>query len=226
MKERQEQEKLDENKKQLMDGSQKNDKNNNNPLELIEDHRTRLERLIPEFYINQKTLSNESEEEVEKEVEHSDSSSDISDLAENEKYALFDRLKTKTKFFKKKNSNFLKDNSCNNKSNIELPFLPTKVNNFSKFDSQKSSVQNINKVASPGLIIKNAAASNSYRIEASPEKLVDSDPTILNIKKIREKFNVIKDMGKKKEKVLGVDLFKYDKKKWQKKNLREVSLYN
>ena len=54
--------------------------------------------------------------------------------------------------------------------------------------------------------------------------MVDNDPHILNIKKLREKFEVIIEKDKKKENIIGVDLFKYDKKKWQKKNLREVNI--
>jgi len=57
-----------------------------------------------------------------------------------------------------------------------------------------------------------------------PPKVINYDPRILNIKKIREKFNVIKNTESNKEKHFAIDLFKYDKKKWEKKNLREVKI--
>jgi len=189
----------------------------------VEDHRTRLEKLIPEFYINQKTLSDDSEEEIEKRTEKSDESSELSDLDEKEKIALFDRMRTKNKFFNVKNK------LANNKESLVLPFLPTRV----KFDDEKNRSQSqkpITPVKNSGrfntdLEIKNAAASKIYRLNSQPQGILESDPTILNIKKIREKFNVIKKMENSKEKILGVDLFKYDKKKWQKKNLREVNFF-
>jgi hypothetical protein len=255
MKDRKDQENAETDKKK---NDEENLKNDASATDKPEDHRSRLERLIPEFYVNQKTLSDDSEEEIEHVSQHSDESSELSELDEKQKIALFDCMKTKTKFFannkylKNINKNFyanekteldIYNSNSNSNSNINnynasfnkydkssknfvLPFLPTKV----RFEQQKGKSQtqreNTPEPSGKGLCsdieIKNAAASSAYRMKTQPLGLIDTDPTILNIIKIREKFKIIKEMEKKKEKILGVDLFKYDKKKWQKKNLREV----
>jgi len=233
--------------------------------EKAEDHRSRLERLIPEFYVNQKTLSDDSEGEADNVSHHSEESSQLSELDEKQKNALFDRMKTRNNFYSKnsfnnsddKNTNSngynnnkeksdfeiynYKENINTNKSNkynghlskydkssknFVLPFLPTKVH-FAEKGRSQTQTQNSPVREGSGIItdldIKNAAASSLYRTKIQPLSLIETDPTILNIKKIREKFKIIKEMDKKKERVIGVDLFKYDKKKWQKKNLREVN---
>lgn len=256
MKDRKDQEIAEEDKKKA---HEENLKKEMSAPDKAEDHRSRLERLIPEFYVNQKTLSEDSQEDIQEASHHSDQSSDLSELDEKQKNELFERMKTKTKFFvtnknsnknfnEKHNKNFSEseiynyNNSNSNANyyngslnkydksskNIVLPFLPTKV----RFEEQKhrSQTQRQNTPLQKGaeiisdLEIKNAAASSVYRMKTQPQGLIDTDPTILNIKKIREKFNLIKEMEKSKEKILGVDLFKYDKKKWQKKNLREVKI--
>ena len=175
-----------------------------------EDHKTRLERLIPEFYINQKTMSDDSAEEVDKDVVESDASSDLSELKEDQKADLFCRLKTRTKtnFFITKDKSF--DNS--EKNNFILPFLPTSKNiiDNNKTRSNSHNSQTITERKIDGLGVKNAAASNIYRSSTKNETLVDNNPTILNIKKLREKFEVISEQSGKKDKILGVDLFKYD----------------
>jgi hypothetical protein len=200
--------------------------------EFPDDHRTRLERLIPEFYVNQNTVSDDSVEEAKKDEVESDNSSDLSDLKEEDKANLFDRLKTKTKFFinkgKKNELNNFNDNDNNYNYNTQLPFLPTSKNiiddnrnrsisqNYNKFNSEKKAEE---------FGIKTAAASNIFRSLKKKETLVENDPHIINIKKLREKFEIIKEKGedkKEQNKIIGVDLFKYDKKKWQKKNLKEV----
>lgn len=184
-----------------------------------------MERLIPEFYVNQKTISDDSEEEEEiNKSKHSDSSSDFSELDEKQKKELFDRLKTKNKFFK---TNTLNGNL--NQTDVILPFLPT-----SRIKLGTGS--NNNTINSSGKNYKNYNRKSEYEngnssvygidgMNYQREGLIDYDPRIINIKKIREKFNIIKNIGEKKEKIKGVDLFIYDKKKWQKKNLREVFIF-
>lgn len=254
MKDRKDHETHEADKKKIFEENLKND---SGAPEKAEDHRSRLERLIPEFYVNQKTLSDDSEEEMDRvSQQHSEESSEISELDEKQKNALFDRMKTRNKFFAKNNNsnninynynnknekseyeiydynnnnNYNANNSLkynNSGKNLVLPFLPTKVRFAEQRGRSQTQTQTTPVRASATLItdfeIKNAAASSLYRTKAQPLGLIDTDPTILNIKKIREKFKVIKDMEKTKEKILGVDLFKYDKKKWQKKNLREVN---
>jgi len=176
-----------------------------------------LERLIPEFYINQKTISDVSVEEVSKDKDDLDTSSELSELKEEEKENLFDRLRTKNKFFNPNINEFTQNNNI-------LPIIPTK--NY--IDNYKSGANTINKSQIferrfDDNEIKNAAASKLFRIQNKSYSLVDNDPTILNIKKLKSKFEILNnDQNKKIEKVLGIDLFKYDKNKWQKKNLREV----
>jgi hypothetical protein len=232
MKERKEENKVVENKRRNLENLTTPENGN---IVYSDDHRTRLERLIPEFYVNQNTVSDDSVEEAKKDEAESDKSSDLSELKEEDKANLFDRLKTKTNFFinkGKKNhlNNFNIDNNYN--YNTQLPFLPTSKNIIDE-NKTRSISQNYNKFISEKKAeeygIKNAAASNFFRSTKKKENLVENDPHILNIKKLREKFEIIKEKEKEKgkevkeqNKILGVDLFKYDKKKWQKKNLKEV----
>lgn len=240
MKDRKDLEKLEEDKKKQHQEEFKKDISSPQP---VEDFRSRLERLIPEFYINQKTLSDESDdEEMEKKSHKSDETSELSELDDDARKNLFERMKTKNNFYlntqnnNNYNSNKLSDmknkSSFGNKDNFVLPFLPTKIN-FDDLKNKEKSSLNLFTENSPGkmgsgfitdLDIKNAAASKIYREKHQPKGLLETDPNIINIRKIREKFNLIKNMEKKKEKILAVDLFNYDKKKWQKKNLKEVLL--
>jgi hypothetical protein len=179
--------------------------------EIVENNKTRLERLIPEFYQNQKTLSDISMEEGGPEEKNElDSSSDLSELKEEEKNDLFDRLKTKKKFYNNNINHF--NNNFNNNNNISLPLI--NKNNLSKIFLDRKFDENE---------IRNAAASKLFQTQNKPDNLVDNNHNILNIKKLKAKLDIINNDSKnKKENVLGIDLFKYDKNKWEKKNLREV----
>jgi len=203
----------------------------------VENFKSRLERLIPEFYIDQKSISDDSDyEEPDKKSIRIDESSDLSELDENAKKNLFERMKTKKNFYIKTqvNNEFVekkkKINAIGNKDNYNLPYLPTRIN-FHNSKSKEKACMDLYTESSPrrlgsGLIndinIKNAAASKIYREKHKPKGLFEDDKNILNIKKIREKFDIIKRMEKKKEKIISADLFNYDKKKWEKKNLKEV----
>lgn len=243
MKKRQSLEKIEEKK-----GRKKSNINNQNPQEKqehAEDHKTRLERLIPEFYENNKTQSDLSAEDISKDKEDLDTSSDLSDLKEEEKDDLFQRLRTKNKFFNPRNNLMINNNNnyspekLNN--NLILPIIPNnKLNDNNNSNNtnnniiinKSNSYNNLNYNSNNSQIyterkfdeneIKNAAASKFFRVQNKSQSLVDCDPTIINIKKLKNKLEIIsQDVNKKKDKVLGIDLFKYDKKKWQKKNLRE-----
>lgn len=67
----------------------------------------------------------------------------------------------------------------------------------------------------------------SIKTNQEIQSLFQSSPILQNLRKMREKITIINkgDRIKKNNKVLGVDIFHYDKKKWQKMNLREVSIF-
>jgi hypothetical protein len=214
-------EKIEENKK-------KKNINSNCPneeiKELAENNKTRLERLIPEFYVNQKTLSDVSMEEQSKEKEDLETSSDLSELREDEKINLFNRLKTKNKFYKINNNN----NNYNNNNNLSLPLINYSINNY---NNNNNSINYANGNLSQIFLerkfdeneIRNAAASKLFQTQNKSNNLVDNNNNIINIKKLKTKLEIINNNPKdKKENVIGIDLFKYDKNKWEKKNLREV----
>lgn len=208
---------------------QKKHKRFNDPYEekkeALENQKSRLEKLIPEFYVNQKTISDVSVEEVSLEKNGLDTSSDLSELKEEEKDLLFDRLLTKQKFLAQNNEkSFLYDNT---EKNVYFPMIPYSKNNIENNRSRSISNVNISQILTERRFdeyeVKNAAASKFFRVQNKSESLVDNDPTILNIKKLKSKFDILtNEKNNKKDKVLGIDLFKYDKNKWQKKNLREV----
>jgi hypothetical protein len=139
---------------------------------------------------------------------------------------LFNRLETKNKFY---NNKFTQNNlilpTISNKKIEGLGYNYTNIYTNSNINNT-----NISRVYTEERFdeseIKNAAASRLFTIPNKSRNLIDNDSTIINIKKLKTKLNIINsnaNQTKKKEKILGVDLFQYNKNKWEKKNLREVN---
>jgi hypothetical protein len=174
-------------------------------------------------------------------------------LNETEKKELFERLKTKTKFSNKEASKLIINKSENLFSNEILKHsqsldrirnisfiknIPTNSQLFSTEINLKNyslalgdTIDNNISQFSPRRMHnfkKNVIMCNSPQSESKIDKnisLVDSNPVIQNIIKMRKKMSIIDNMYQSKKeskiKMLACDLFSYNKKKWEKQSLKE-----
>lgn len=183
--------------------------------------RNNLEDLIPEFFENNETVSEENSG-IDMQIINDDS--DYSDLNEEEKNALFDKLRTKTKFI----SNSSVKNSL--KKNYEGKFI-TEINS----SLHRARPPNTKDICLNNPITNSSVVKTSIhvsKISPKPVKKIketidyDNDPVLQNLKKIKEKLSIIKKFNKQnrkeeKKNVIMADIFYYDKKKWEIQRLKE-----
>lgn len=190
-----------------------------------EEKKNHLEDLIPEFFENNKTRSEESIE-AEFNILTEDSNSE-SELNEMEQKMLFDKLRTKKNFNKKD-----EDKKTNNPTQ-SFRYGNRVCHNSGEITSLRSNNLASNRVTalsfiksfSPpnGKFITSVDVVNkSFKRDHSLPN-INTDPLIANIKKLRQKTKIINKEKKKdkKVKIHPVDLFYYDKNKWQKQKMRE-----
>ena len=144
-------------------------------------------------------------------------------MNEEEKKELFEKLKTKQKFIPK---------------NVSINY-PISLHNqrFNRFnDNKKNSLVYFSNYMKGSKLkkdyIKNSFTFSSINIKPKTKKEykslkkslinIDNDPLIDNIKKLKKKIKIINsEKKKKKNKMIGIDIFNYDKLKWRKNNLKE-----
>jgi hypothetical protein len=174
----------------------------------IDNSRHNLEELIPEFFQNNNTKSDESEHEFK--IDDQDNDSLNSSLNEDEKKALFEKLKTRNKFISGTNQKFSLKKSHKNESE---DFIHVK-NSHSISD---------NKLLRGNFSVFTSQNKNNLRPKIPNTKsLLEDDPLFRNFKIMKEKLAIIKKHNNKKKKtVIAADIFYYDKKKWEIQRIKE-----
>lgn len=173
----------------------------------MDQSRHKLEDLIPEFFQNINTKSDESDQEFDFEKE--ENSSLNSSLNEEEKKELFEKLRTRNKFNldNKINSNRYR----NLKNGAEFP-----IKNNSLSINESKNLQNKFSIFQTSTV--------SPKMRPSHSSLLEDDPLFQNFKKMKEKLTLIKKINKekkKKKKIIAADVFFYDKKKWEIQRIKE-----
>jgi hypothetical protein len=170
----------------------------------MDNSRNNLEDLIPEFFQNNNTKSEESEPDFKMEGDESDSLD--SSLNEDEKNAFFEKLKTRNKFNSDNKITFKK--IFKNESDIQIR------NSHSISDS---------KLLRGNFSVFSSQSKNNLRPKIpNKSSVLEDDPLFQNFKKMKEKLAMIKKINKKKKKtVVAADIFYYDKKKWEIQRIKE-----
>jgi hypothetical protein len=170
----------------------------------MDNSRNNLEDLIPEFFQNNNTKSEESEPDFKMEGDESDSLD--SSLNEDEKNAMFEKLKTRNKFNSDNKITFKKN--FKNESDIQIR------NSHSISDS---------KLLRGNFSVFSSQSKNNLRPKIpNKSSVLEDDPLFQNFKKMKEKLAMIKKINKKKKKtVIAADIFYYDKKKWEIQRIKE-----
>lgn len=199
-------------REQINDRKKLKDESTINKSRVIVEHsmdnrRHNLEDLIPEFFQNNNTKSDESEADFKMEGQESDSLN--SSLNEEEKNALFEKLKTRNKFIS--DTNPLKKSFKNEKESFNH------LNHFKNSHSISDS-----KLLRGNFPVFTSQNKNILRPKIqSTKSLLENDELFKNFKIMKEKMAIIKNNKKKKKTVIAADIFYYDKKKWEIQRIKE-----
>lgn len=157
-----------------------------------------LVKLIPEFYENQRTKSEESDTSANFKFDNNSDSESEEILNEKDQKTLFDKLRTRKNFGKGDEISSI-ININQNQSDGNLTIEKERVN----YDSSKG---------------KN---KSDYK---SIFKGLDPVERVINVRKMKNKIKILKNETSReaKSQLDHITLFNYDKTKWDKQKLREA----
>jgi hypothetical protein len=193
----------------------------------IREYRNNLEKLIPEFYQNNQTKSDDSYDDENR--DNLDESVLSASLCEEEKIELFKKLRTRNKFHsstldvsEKDNKNLSKNiTKLYTKNSISLSKVKNRnISSISEMHSPRSEIFSTQIKQYPNRI----NSQHLHDLTKKHSELMNNNQTIINIKKINQKIRLIDNLSNKKKENLcknEQDLFIYNKVKWDKKNIRE-----